>query len=314
MSDPKPLSKPIRCDERGFSLVSILIAAGLIAIGGVIVSSILTKTMKGNKSVQMTDELTSTKRILRDKVDCKKTLDKQSCPSNGKYFPLKDKSDRIIGANHGKFWKLGSWTLRASCNAEDMTIEFAQTDVQGSFLKDPLTNKVQDWTKLFPDGELSCSSTVEDLFGKKSTKTVCNVESGICPDQTQDDWKIMTANLNYDLNLATSICHDPTMRHFTGVAMCPAGYIPVGGGGECAIPPWGGILASSRIVSPFSSFKMKDDSKPGNPTHTMYTNNTKQFGWYVDCCAFNPSEKAPDGLNFKSMAKNQVYVICVPDE
>jgi len=308
------LIKSFRRDERGFSLVSILIAVGLLGLGGVILSSILTKTMKGNRSVQMTDELTNMKRVLRNKIDCKKTLDKQSCPSINKYFPLKDKNDRIIGVNHGKFWKFGSWSLRALCTEEDLNIEFAQTDNHGSFKKDPLTNKTHGWDNLFLDGELSCSSIVKDLSPNKPPKTGCKVESGICPDQMRADWKIMTADLNYDPNWKNSECHGPVLRHFTGVAMCPVGYVPAGGGGECAIPPWGGILVSSRIVSPFSSFKLKDDSTAGFPMRTMYINNTKQFGWYVDCCSFNPNEKAPDGLNFKSTAKSQVYVLCVPDE
>lgn len=305
---------PDLTDERGFSLVSVMVAMGLLVLVGIAATSMLSNTFKGNKSNQMTDELISVKRVLRDKVDCKKTLDKQSCPSKGKFFPLKDKADRIVGSNFGDYWKLGSWTLRASCDAVEMAIEFARTDSHGSFLKDPFTQKMQGWKNLFPDGDLSCSSEVQELSGKKGPVSNCNAKSGICEDQTRKKWKLITGDINYDPNWGTSECHAPNFRHFTGMVRCPAGYIPSGGGGECAIPPWlGGILASSRIVSPHSSFKLRDESKPGYPWRTMYTNDTNQYGWYVDCCAQDPKKKSPDGSNYQAKGKDQVFVFCVPD-
>jgi len=78
--------------------------------------------------------------------------------------------------------------------------------------------------------------------------------------------------------------------------------------------PWLGILASSRIVSPHSSFKLRNDSKPGFPWQTMYQNKTNQYGWYVDCCAPDPLTKAPDGVNYESVGKNQAFVICVSEK
>jgi len=169
---------PNRLDERGFSLLSVIVAMGLLAIVGIAATSMLSNILKGNRSNQMTDDIISVKRVLREKVDCKKTLETQNCASVGAFFPLKDKSDRIIGSSFGGYWKLGLWTLRTSCDATDMVIEFTNTDSHGSFIKDPLTQKIQGWKNLFPDGDLSCSSTVQELSKKGGESQVVKQNQG----------------------------------------------------------------------------------------------------------------------------------------
>lgn len=305
--------RPDLFEERGFGLISVILIACFVALIGTYAALMLTNSMKGNKSAQMTDELISVRRVLLDKVNCKNTLEKRSCPSKGGYFPLKDDNERTIGSDHGKYWKLGAWTLRASCDATEMTVEYARTDTQGSFLKDPFTKKVQGWKNLFEDSELSCSSSVQNLSGKSKSGASCNVNAGICPDQKRKSWKLITGDLDYDPNWDTADCSRAEWRHYSGIVRCPAGYKPSGGGGECNIPPWGGILVSSRLISPNSSFKLQDYSKSGYPWHTMYSNKSNAHGWYVDCCAPGPYSTSPDGGHPAAKAKDQIYVICVPD-
>ena len=306
--------KPNLSEENGFSLITVILIAGIVGLLGTHAALMLTNTLRGNKSAQISDELISIKRVLIDKANCQNTLESKSCPSGGDYFPLKDDNGKTIGSIHGKYWKLGAWTLRASCDDVEMTVEYARTDSSGSFLKDPLTKKNQGWKKLFEDSDLSCSSIVKEISGISDSGTSCNVNAGICPDKQRKKWILITGDLNYDPNWDTADCSRAEWRHYSGFVACPKGYRPSGGGGECNIPPWGGILVSSRLVSPKSSFKLQDYSKPGFPWHTMYTNYAEEYGWYVDCCAPGPNSTTVDGGHPATKAKDQIYVICMPEK
>jgi hypothetical protein len=144
--------------QRGASLVSVLVAAAIMGILALIVSTLIVNGMQGQKSIELRGEVNLLKQFLADKLDCDHTLREALGDAKFEQFkkdpavikPLCDsgKQIRLFGRSSitgekvaltTKNRRIGTWTIDATCDFAGETLKIG---VKGH--ADPLTGKKLD--------------------------------------------------------------------------------------------------------------------------------------------------------------------------
>lgn len=147
----------------GMSLVSVLMAVGIMGIVALGLSRLVTNSQDGIRSVELRGDLETIRQLLMAQVDCTSTFaenkitdknQKSQCPGpGGKGLMLyRSTSSGARPFTKGKLeadgsFQLGSWWIKATCDAEAETlvIRAARKKKDGTFARDPLTNEVMNW-------------------------------------------------------------------------------------------------------------------------------------------------------------------------
>ncbi len=158
----------MRFNQKGESLVSVLVAA---TVGGMVMLSLsgFTSTMfRSAKHTELTGELSQLRSLIAEQIDCEKTFaeagidpnDPSACNTTsanggqtgaGKFLRLVRKTKNgsvqfLTTALEAGGGKLGSYTLRATCSASEQTIVIRAARPAGNgFAEDPLTKKPASW-------------------------------------------------------------------------------------------------------------------------------------------------------------------------
>jgi hypothetical protein len=171
--------------------------------------------MKGQKHVELKGDLDTVRNMIREGMNCKQTLPSTpaACSTAG-YIPLKknDGSD-LIPANGVAGVTVGDWKVRVSCTSTEIKIERARYATLGTFSRDPLTNREQDWQPMFGPGEL-CSN----YFGGTFNGALFGGSIMRCPfDRT-------SATPDVAVWGVSSPRYPSYTNEFTGTNDCPPGY------------------------------------------------------------------------------------------
>ncbi len=161
---------------RGFSLLEILIALGVLGILGIAVNKMLSTLFHGTAHSWQRSELVSARDQINDSLDCVGTLSSNTaagvidpaapganCNStsssqvppylrlfrrtaNGGSVPLGGNWDQTTG-----YHTVGDWTIRATCSAaeQSLVVRVARPQGPGLFLSDPLTKQVSYHKKVW---------------------------------------------------------------------------------------------------------------------------------------------------------------------
>jgi hypothetical protein len=266
----------MRCrnQQAGSGLIQAIMATCILGLIGAGYMNLQQTSIRSYSKIEQKEDLTAIKRALRSKVDCNETLTGTTC-SSGNFFPLKDKSGRLVGAagNSQNDWKLGKWNFRTSCDGNRMNVQVARLKPSSSseFMRDPLTMADQSWTDLFIPGDFDCAS----FFGSPSGRTCANANQamvGIAAD---------------GLPICKTITTSCRVAIGTGTigqsqATCAAGEFLSGGGVLC------GTVASIPSATLATSFINRPNAWDD------FTGGTAR-SWVGDCVlGYNPSSAAND--------------------
>lgn len=116
----------IRCtriNQRGFSLIEVVVVAGLLGLAALSVGPLLSTGIRTNRNIANVADRTSIVQKIQSSVDCKATISHivPSQVANGSACELSlvdvyDKSGNLlISRSQSATTKIGEWTLRAVC-------------------------------------------------------------------------------------------------------------------------------------------------------------------------------------------------------
>ena len=157
------LFKVTNQNEAGFSLLGAVVAMGIISIGVVGFSRMMTNSARVGKSIELKADKNISRTHLYNNLSCSLSLPKKPiafCAGGGrKYIPIVNRQGfELVGVgsrpDDGK--KFGEWDIRASCGGGD---EYVTVEARRSYLEngkavgidDPLIGtKKGQWIDLFP--------------------------------------------------------------------------------------------------------------------------------------------------------------------
>ena len=261
----------------GFSLVMVVVGtAVLLGVGMYVLDNVLfshKEAIQGALAV----EKSLIKDALNKNVDCVKTMQSAACPQSSPVVIWgKDTSGAavVIGSNSGAGTQYGRFTVRAECGSNGgLIIKAARLRNGGSltstaaqdFIPEPLTNQVVTWSS----SSAFLMNGTEELCGSSGTIT-CNGGAFCSLSDFKSQLMVVTASLtNNGVGCGTG------GSHFTGWAMCPAGYYATGYGVECNF--------GSGIGGLLSQFT-----------------NASASGWYADGCSTSGT-----------VGKEVLYTVCM---
>lgn len=138
----------------GFSLVELLVGAGLLSVLALVGSRLLTNGVQGSKALSNRYELTVIKDTMLRRLDCYKTLGVSppltsalNCAAYANVVP-RDKNNNVLSS-------LGPWAIRAGCNDNSVVLKATRPG------QDPLTKK--DYS--------TAQEATQDLF--RGTSSFC---------------------------------------------------------------------------------------------------------------------------------------------
>lgn len=139
--------------QRGFSLVQVMIAAGLMAIVSAAFLTNISNVFKATKSASRIQDLDMLKMAIQDNISCSTTLRVNSAtplpiPCAGPYL-LRDAKGRPLTDARGN---VGEWRVRAICEAGELKVYVRATK------KDPLLKKIPPARDLFNGVSELCRS------------------------------------------------------------------------------------------------------------------------------------------------------------
>src|SRR5262245_34924769 len=109
-------------NNRGMTLVAILVAAAVASIVGLAFTGILDSFFRGMSSIEAHGEVMDAKQLIRNRLSCQRTFPTGMCPSNQPIL-LKDELDRdLFPATQGelapfdKALKLGRARIQTVCH------------------------------------------------------------------------------------------------------------------------------------------------------------------------------------------------------
>lgn len=155
--------------QTGSTLMSAMIAVGLVGVLAVLGSTLLSESQKGANAMSARDEFISLRRTLRAEVDCAETLKASAC--SGEAVPLKNGKGATLGSASNGAYKLGGWHFKSTCTQGRLDVLAARLNQTGALLADPITGKAE-WQNLFPLQDLDCS----ERFANKGLP--CSGEEG----------------------------------------------------------------------------------------------------------------------------------------
>lgn len=180
----------MRMRKKGFSLVEILAAMGVL---GIITLASLRMFGFNQKNLHST-MLTSDARIMASQIlyniNCEETLGDQpsiDC-SPDKYVDLKAETGSLFlnsGSSNGA--RFGDWDFRARCSNSQkrLVVESRLTDKNGNLKRDPISKKFHDWAPLYP--ELRLCSYLFDTTTPSVEDYECHVGSYIGKTDTLEN-------------------------------------------------------------------------------------------------------------------------------
>lgn len=194
--------------ESGVSLISVMIGLVIATVLALGVSKTITDGMAGQKKVEIDSELTYVKQVIRERLDCKATLDaavkssgsasiQDLCNKKRAFTLLGAKSTitgqpKVITDNEGK---IGQWLIRATCEF-DKSLIIAATRISktGAVAKDPLNGKTlsaQDNARLNLYGPTPPQMPIcfSDTMGSSSLGLV-GVDTGFVGRPGQEELRI----------------------------------------------------------------------------------------------------------------------------
>ena len=184
----------LKRSQKGFTIVSVLIAAGIMSVVLMGTMQMLTFLNSANRSLELKGDKESMRRFLLERTSCSTTLGPNaaaSCPQ-GQLIDLKarhlDGSEVVVISKDGTKPGNGSWTYRAEGDADASIIVRATLLKRKSAIKsgnaddfypDPMTKKTVTWNDpeslLFPAGQTLCGSN-----GSRPVTVVTGTYEGTC--------------------------------------------------------------------------------------------------------------------------------------
>jgi len=153
------ISKP---SEAGFSLIEVIISAGLLGLIAYVAQTQMLLNMKFNKLNNDRYELIEVAHDIERLIDCSSVP--KVCPvSAGTYLDLKSKKGGNL-ITKDRTSTIKDWRIAAECAPQNtILVRGAKVDKKGAFVKDPLNGKLMDWKDkkgiIFPAGSL-CSAAL----------------------------------------------------------------------------------------------------------------------------------------------------------
>lgn len=145
--------------ERGTSLISILIAAGIAGFVALTISKVTTNGLYGAKSIAERQDLEAIKQTIRTRLDCPSSLNVTSsttlpltCSSYGNVTLRRSDNTSITDPNGF----LGEWQIQAGCINNRITVRATRSG------NDPLTQK--PWSNVVSNS-VTGETISTDLFG-----------------------------------------------------------------------------------------------------------------------------------------------------
>jgi len=157
--------------QKGMSLISVLVAAGIFLLIAVQMQKQISSSMRGQALLRDLSDLEAMKRLLITTIDCNASMQADPCIYQGQIVALRrgNSNDDFISAS-GSGTRFGHWTLRAECNDADGDVivraarlkpgSLLTSESAEHFLPDPLTGRVYTWqdtrSLIFPAGLPLC--------------------------------------------------------------------------------------------------------------------------------------------------------------
>ena len=136
----------------GMGLISVVIASGVLSAVAYSMSGVMSQNMRAQRHSELLGDLESDRLKIRQGLACDTTG--AQCAGASGFVNLLSRDGSILinlgtGANGTK---IGQWNLRARCTAPGaFTVERTRfAAIGGGFAKDPLTDKPEGWSSLFP--------------------------------------------------------------------------------------------------------------------------------------------------------------------
>lgn len=179
------LLRPFSDSRAGYSLVGVMVAVTLLALGVVGTLQTMQLVSKRRAAVEWVGERSALKKLLLNGASCSNL---QRCKTD-EFVEVRSAEARIL-VKKNRSSRYGPFLVSARCQA-DKTIEFRVAAFQGdSFAKDPLTGKVLNWES--PEGVLIKGGDLCGVpqFGSSEEKAqapriymgkLCTADRGTCP-------------------------------------------------------------------------------------------------------------------------------------
>ncbi len=150
--------------ESGMSLISVLVAMGIMSIIAYTLSTSLVNTFHAVRHAELQADVIDLHAYLLTRVDCIRTI--AGIKENPHSVELVDSTPShrplVKRASQGSYTKIGPYSLRASvascpnCSGgRKILVEFAALGANG-FSNDPLTGKLSSWSDLYGGVPYAC--------------------------------------------------------------------------------------------------------------------------------------------------------------
>lgn len=209
--------------ERGSSLISVIIAMGLVGLLTVGITQITVQGYRANKAVDIRQKLESVRQTVRTRLNCEKTLNITA--STVLPISCTNLAQTLLRADGQSVGSGDGWTIKGRCVADELIITATMPGVV-----DPLTGRNMDSLPSNSSG----MTVSQDLFG--GTSDFCR-EYYEQPTQRYCSGTYDRASGNYQGSQLCCRAVESAWTRLAAVARCDANEWILNGTGMCAIDP-----------------------------------------------------------------------------
>jgi hypothetical protein len=213
--------------DAGFSLIAVMVAAGLGLIVAVLLSKVTSDGFRGAKSVGLRADLDSIRQTVRDRLDCRATLGVTgvtvlplSCAGFAN-VTLKRRGGAAITSTG----KLGDWTVSGGCAGNRLLIRASwpgkdplsggnrddiPTNGTGAKVSTDLFGGISDFCREYFDPGMTCAGAYPLYTGFSSNGATC------CRRTATSYQNIFLAAAPFNLNSAKAVCNPGEYVKFGG--------------------------------------------------------------------------------------------------
>jgi hypothetical protein len=312
--------------QRGYVIPMILVGVILLGIFATTIAQVLVNTDRAVNWSGVDSDLGGVLNRINSSLSCSKTFtgslsDPHHDCETPQYIDIRDKDNAVLIAQGGSTF--GAWQLRARCYEDGLEIRVAKIipasrsnstnwdfnlAPDSAFGKHQMLRTPMNWSwdaspkqrhLVVKRGDL-CSSNFTGSSSGGNVELQCNPKYFACTNAV--GYKLATANLSF---VVPSTCTTPNALLYKGfiargLALCPSGWRPIGGGGKCDFT-YGTTLGGGL-------------GRGGGSVLSMSL-NSDWTGYSTECCVYVALSQASTVTNgmAPSTAEGAAWAGCVPE-